>query len=231
MNMDKIIWKDVDNYEGVYEISNTAVIRRKDNHQIKKQHVDNLGYYAVSLWKDGAGQTVRVHRILAKAFIPNPNNYPCINHKDEDMSNNSLENLEWCTKKYNNCYGTKIQRQNKKKNRAILQYSLSGDLLKEYESESIAASVCGISQARISNSALNGGIPYKGYIWRFKEERERKYKKMKKVGKYTSNGELVKVYDSIVLAGLDSGISGYTISNCVCGYIKTAGGFYWKYIN
>lgn len=71
------------------------------------------GYKVVCLTKDGKSKTVFVHRIVAMAFLPNPENLPCINHKDEDKTNNFLENLEWCTHQYNMAYGTKPKKHSK----------------------------------------------------------------------------------------------------------------------
>lgn len=69
------------------------------------------GYCLVKLSINGKSQEHKVHRLVAKAFIDNPNNYDCVNHKDENKSNNTVENLEWCTRAYNNTYGTRIHRQ------------------------------------------------------------------------------------------------------------------------
>lgn len=70
--------------------------------------LDSSGYPIVKLYDDtNKKRTIAVHRIIADTFIPNPNNLECINHKDENKTNNSVENLEWCTKAYNNCYGNK----------------------------------------------------------------------------------------------------------------------------
>ena len=66
---------------------------------------DKFGYKDVMLWKNNKMKNKRVHRLVAEAFIPNPNLYPIINHKDENRSNNNIENLEWCTAKYNSTYG------------------------------------------------------------------------------------------------------------------------------
>lgn len=76
-----------------------------------KQYLDKDGYCRVML-TTGLEKTkfIPVHRLVAKAFIPNPNNYPCINHKDEEKTNNNVENLEWCNVKYNNSYGTRMKR-------------------------------------------------------------------------------------------------------------------------
>lgn len=116
-------WKDVPGYEGIYQVSNFGniksldrcikcsngmVIHRKGS-TIKKQ-VCRFGYENVTLRKPKEKKTFKVHRLVALAFIDNPNNYPEINHKDENKLNNSVENLEWCTREYNLNYGTFTQR-------------------------------------------------------------------------------------------------------------------------
>lgn len=120
------IWKWVNDFEGLYEVSNlgnvrsvdrtdtfcnsrkgTIVSRTKKGKNLKPIF-DGKGFYLqVSLSKNGISKRYLIHRIVAKAFIPNPENLPEVNHKDECKTNNSVENLEWCTHKYNNNYGSK----------------------------------------------------------------------------------------------------------------------------
>ena len=103
------IWKDIEGYEGLYQISSNAEVRKiKPNgeYKILKSSIGGSGYPRVSLRNDKKSKMMLLHRLLAKAFIPNPNNLPCINHKDENPLNCSLQNLEWCTYKYNSNYGT-----------------------------------------------------------------------------------------------------------------------------
>lgn len=122
------IWRDIEGYECLYQVSNLGRIRSLDryvdrytNHLIKvfrkgrllESHLDKDGYLLVTLCKNNKVKLCRVHRLVAEAFIPNPNNYPIINHKDEIKDNNCVENLEWCTHKYNLCYGTRLERLSK----------------------------------------------------------------------------------------------------------------------
>lgn len=118
------IWKPVKDFEGYYEVSNLGRVRsvdrivydtvRKCNRLLKGKVLtirDNgHGYKGVMFCKEHKIYNKYVHRMVAETFIPNPNNLPCINHKDEDKSNNAASNLEWCTYLYNTTYGTGPQR-------------------------------------------------------------------------------------------------------------------------
>lgn len=121
------IWKDIPNYEGLYQVSNIGRVRSYDRNiiyisktgkvckrllpgRIMIARVGDDGYYSVELYKNKSSKRIKIHRLVALTFIPNPNNFPCINHKDETRTNNNVENLEWCTYLYNNNYGTHPQK-------------------------------------------------------------------------------------------------------------------------
>ena len=121
--MNKEIWKDIPNYEGLYQASNLGRIKSLEridtnNHIIKervlKQKINKSGYLYVMLYKNHNRKTLRVHKLVAQTFIPNPNNYLQINHKDENKHNNCIDNLEWCTPSYNQNYGTRNEKVSKK---------------------------------------------------------------------------------------------------------------------
>lgn len=118
----KEIWRDIKGYEGLYKVSNYGRIKsleRKDclgrskKEKILKLSEDKDGYLLITLHKNKKVKTFKVHRLVAETFVPNPNNYPIINHKDENKINNHVSNLEWCTVKYNNNYGTRNERSSK----------------------------------------------------------------------------------------------------------------------
>ena len=98
------IWKDIKGYEGKYQISNLGKVKSLiGNSKILKPEI-RAGYYSIQLCKNGKCTHKRIHRLVAEAFIPNPNNLPMINHKDENKLNNNVDNLEWCDNTYNSQY-------------------------------------------------------------------------------------------------------------------------------
>ena len=103
------IWKDVEGYGGKYQVSNEGRVKAnyRTHSKILKQYLDEYGYFQLALCKNSKHTWFRVHRLVANAFLPNPDNLPFVNHKDENRSNNVVTNLEWCTPKYNVNYGNK----------------------------------------------------------------------------------------------------------------------------
>lgn len=108
--MEKEVWKDIKHYEGLYKISNYGRVWSVHKQDFKAPHTKDNGYMFVQLYKNGKMRNEHVHRLVALTFIPNPHNLPQVNHKDEDKSNNCVDNLEWCDCKYNNNYGTARKR-------------------------------------------------------------------------------------------------------------------------
>lgn len=116
-------WKDIECYEGLYQISSCGRVKRlgcetkycpKKNHILKpKINKKRSNYHYVNLSKDNKIKTFKIHRLVAQAFIPNPLNLPQVNHKDENVFNNYAKNLEWCDAKYNVNYGSHKEKQQK----------------------------------------------------------------------------------------------------------------------
>ena len=105
------IFKDIEGYEGLYQVSNYGSVKSLGNSKTRKEKVlkpfnTTKGYLQVELSKQGKRKNYYIHRLVAQAFLQNPNNLPEINHKDEDKTNNHVTNLEWCDRKYNINYGT-----------------------------------------------------------------------------------------------------------------------------
>ena len=119
-----------------YEVSNTGIVREVKTKRIKRQTRSNKGYSLICL----NGKQYLVHRLVATTFIPNPNNYPQVNHKDENKVNNSIDNLEWCTNEYNERYGTKIERVAVQLSKGrVIQYDDNGNVIKIWNSKEAVA--------------------------------------------------------------------------------------------
>ena len=121
----KEIWKPIKDFEGLYEISNLGNIRSLNfNHtkkvRILKQNTNHNGYKYINLCKNSKQKGLRIHRLVAEAFIPNPNNYSQVNHIDENKSNNKVDNLEWCTCKNNINYEEGIKKRSKSRCRKVI---------------------------------------------------------------------------------------------------------------
>jgi len=177
VGFDKEIWRDVRGYEGLYQVSNQGRIRCYDryNKYGKCHHKGHImrpymikGYHTITLRKDGKYKHHQIHRIVAFAFIPNPNNYPCINHKDENRINNNVDNLEWCTAKYNINYGTGLQKRAAAHSVPVNQFGLDGSFICSYPSMHIAYRSTGISPSKICNACKGIRRKAGGYIWKYK---------------------------------------------------------------
>lgn len=162
-------WKPVVGYEGLYEVSNLGRIRRvKIIEPTKKKH----GYMQVSLIdRNGVQKSFRVHRIVATAFIPNPENKPQVNHKDENPENNRASNLEWATAEENTNYGSRTARAAAKNGSKtpVVQLDLeTHEVIAEYPGQSAASRATGISTSCI-NACLRGRQKHAGgYFWAYK---------------------------------------------------------------
>ena len=124
--------KNIKGYEGLYGITTEGEVYSYKSKKFLKPRTNRGGYLKVSLFKDRKEKTYYIHRLVAEAYIPNPENLPQINHKDENKTNNCLQNLEWCDAKYNSNYGTR----NDKIKKSILQYNLNGEFVREWPSAS-----------------------------------------------------------------------------------------------
>lgn len=160
------IWKAIEETNGTYSVSNKGnVVNNKTGRYIKPAAYVN-GYFAAPLTVNGKQKKFRVHRLVAKYFVPNPMNYPQVNHKDENKGNNQADNLEWCTAQYNVNYGTKIQRTIEKLSIKVNQYSLDGKLVKQYPSISEAAREIGRDESSVRGACNGKRLTCAGYKWK-----------------------------------------------------------------
>lgn len=170
------IWKDIEGYEGLYQVSNMGRVKSLRRNIILREGISR-GYSVLNLSKNGNPLTKKVHRLVATAFIPNPNNYPIVNHKDENRTNNCVDNLEWCTQEYNLNYGTgnkkrALSNTNGKRSKPVLQYSLDGTFIKEWKSTMDVERMTGYSGGHISACCRNIRKTAYGYLWKYKKEIE-----------------------------------------------------------
>ena len=168
----KETWKPVVGYDGLYEVSNLGRIKRiRVLEPTRKKH----GYMQISLvGKNGVRKSLRLHRIVAEAFVPNPEGKPQVNHKDENPENNRASNLEWATPKENTNYGSRTARATAKNGSRtpILQINPETmSVIAEFPGQSAAARATGVSLPSI-NACLRGKQKRAGkYIWRYKYEK------------------------------------------------------------
>ena len=170
------VWKDIPDYEGKYQVSNMGRVRSLlkwyplqnryvQRVKILKNNVMSKGYLGVKLCKNGE-RTFKVHRLVAEAFIPNPDNKPQVNHINGDKTDNRVENLEWCTSRENTEHSriTGLQLPT-----AVLQYDLEGNFIKEWASIKEAQEA---TNSRHISMCCRGHTKYRtsgGYIWRYKD--------------------------------------------------------------
>ena len=168
--MNNEVWKDIDEYEGLYQVSNLGRVKslKRCNDKIMSLRRDKDGYILVNLWKNHERKTFKVHRLVSQTFITNPQNLPQVNHKDEDKTNNRVENLEWCDSKYNNNYGTHIQRSAEKQSKPVLQLTKDGEFIREWKSASDVERNLGYSQGNITKCCLGKYKSAYGYVWKYK---------------------------------------------------------------
>lgn len=131
-----------------------------------RQFIDRYGYAYINVSVNYRVRKAQVHRIVALAFIPNPDNLPCINHKDEDKKNNNVDNLEWCTVYYNNHYNGRYERTKYPGHRCAAYRCDDGSLVGEFRSVTQAAKIIGINRTTIDRCLRGIHNTSGGYIWK-----------------------------------------------------------------
>ena len=239
------LWKDIKSFEGLYQVSTWARVRSLDRWVVYKNGVKRFfkgkilkifyyssGYYMVELNKK-CKKKYLLHRLVAEAFIPNPDNLPCVNHKDEDKTNNYPYNLEYCTHKYNNNYGTRMKRISKKLSKKVYQYDLNGNFIKSWSS-TVELEKEGFNSSHISSCCLKKSKTHKGYIWSYKPienfdiDNYKKKTTSKTVYQYDKDYNLIKIWYSTTECHRN-GFDFRNISACCLGKRKTHKGYIWSY--
>lgn len=211
-NTEKEVWKDIKGYEGLYMVSSLGNVksmnyRRSGKPKNLKLKYTTSGYNSVVLSKDGTKKDRMVHRLVAETFIPNPERYPQINHKDEDKFNNEVDNLEWCTEKYNSNYGTGKERMAK---------SLTG---KKHTEEHRKARSEWMTGLRVGEEHPMFGKSHT-------EETKMKMSESRK--KPVVCIDTGQIFDSAKEAGEFVGST--TVGDCCNGKYKTSGGYRWRWL-
>lgn len=241
------IWKPIEGYEGHYEVSTYGRVRSVDRiieqqrgtHLYRgciiKQYPNNKGYMTVRLSMNSTKRTFTVHRLVASAFIDNPNNLPCINHKDETKSN-YVWNLEWCTQSYNLSYGTLPNRRRLAYGKRVAMYDLNGEYIKSFLSIHSAHDETGVSRTQIRNCCDRLSHTAGGYLWRYDDNDRQDYvekpsykNKKRIVLQYDKGMKLLGQYSSIREAERITGFKHENIGACCRGKMKTSNGYIWKY--
>lgn len=239
--MEKEKWVPIKGYEGIYAISNLGRVRSLDRAfvdiigrnyikigKVMKQTLcKQTGYWRIGLTnKDGVQKDHNVHRLLAEAFLPNPDNLPCVNHRDENRANNSICNLEWCSYQYNNTYGTATKRRsvslkkyNEKNAVSVCQFSNDGSLINTHPSIKKACESLGVEDTGNIGLCINRKIKTAyGFVWRrlgesFEKPEPNKPKRhQKNVKKIDAQGNVVTTYKSVSEAAESNGFDRHLLS-------------------
>lgn len=162
-------WKDIEGFEGLYQVSNKGRVKSLNYHNTKKEKIlkpiIGKGYKRVRLYKNKTSKLYAVHRLVANAFLPNQQNLPCVNHKDECRTNNVVSNLEWCTQKYNCNYGTGIERSSKARSKQVGAFK-NCELVFTFSSTR-EAEIQGFKQGAVASCCRGERKTHKGYEWRY----------------------------------------------------------------
>lgn len=182
-------WLPIVGYEGLYEVSDRGNIRSlfRYKKQLKPSEGNN-GYLSVELFKNKQGKRFSIHRLVAMAFIPNPENFPQINHKDENKHNNCADNLEWCSAQYNMNFGVggktrhlkidyskPVYAENARKNaikqsRPVEQFEKNGEFIQSFSSGKAASIATGINHSHIMECCSEKLKTAGGFVWKYRKE-------------------------------------------------------------
>jgi len=245
-------WRDVIGYKNYYQVSNTGRVRSLDRYitysngrvyfyksKLLKPQKHPMGYLQVGLSYNAITTSLLIHRLVAEAFLENPNNLPEVNHKDENKINDYVDNLEWCTEEYNANYGTKSDRISDKNSKTTFQYSFNGDLIATYKSNIEAMKITGFDRVSIQQCCTKKLLTSNGFIWSYEELSVKQVQNIFKNKKWDltpkiilqldKEGNLIDKYLSLGDIKRKTGFDQSYISNCCRGIYKKAYGFNWTY--
>lgn len=171
-------WRPIQGYEGLYEVSDWGRVKSLGNDKSRKEKIlkgkkNTYGYLHVQLRKDGKGTWKYIHRLVAEAFLENPEHLEQVNHKDECKTNNCVENLEWCDRKYNMNYGTRTQRVTEKlrndpsMSKMVDQIDLETSEIVHQWASTKECGRNGFLSGMVSRCARGVIKQYKGYVWKY----------------------------------------------------------------
>lgn len=164
-------WKFLKGFDNEYIISDCGdIYSLKTNKMLTNKYKTHDGYRVITLSHKNKYKPYRIHRLVAKTFIDNPNNFPEINHKDENKSNNHVSNLEWCDRRYNALYSNNIEKMNKSTRKKVVQLDKEENLIREYISVNEAGRKTGVNFKNISSCCLGHRKTAGGYIWKFSND-------------------------------------------------------------
>lgn len=247
--MTEEIWKDVVGYEGLYKVSNLGNVYSNYVHRNLKQGNYKDGYKFVILNRNGRSKYMSVHRLVATAFIPNPDDLPEVNHKDETPYHNNVENLEWCDYSYNATYNDVHLKRGLQLGMPVYAYDRSGNLVYTFPSTREAERKLNMGGSNITMCCKNIGRTCYGFVWSkdklSKEEvlkrfalndkmnkplHERAKEKLsKKVNQYDLDGNFIQSFPSAQEAGRQLKFSASLVSGVCRGDHKYTHGYVFKY--
>ena len=217
---DEEIWKEIQGFEGEYAISNKGNVKNLKSGRILGERYNSMGYKQIKL----KGKYYLIHRLVALAFIDNPNNLPQVNHIDENKKNNNVSNLEWCTALYNINYSSH------KYSCKINQLTLDGELVKAWESSMQINRETGYSPGNIINCCRGKYKQAYGYRWQYVDPSQQ-HKYNRPVAALTKDGEFVAEYKSPTEASRCLKIKYKCIYRCLNGLYKSTHGLKFIYID
>lgn len=244
-------WRDIVGYEGLYKVSNFGNVYSNYVHRNLRPGKTQDGYMYVVLYKNKQKKNYFVHRLVGIAFIDNPDDFPLINHKDENPQNNHVDNLEWCNHEYNNTYNEISKRKSKSLSRRVYGYDNDCKLVHEYYGAREAGRKLNINNGAICD-CCNNKIPiYKDIAWSYNElttqeiiDRFNKYeenkrmflsmnkknnKSSKPVNQYDLDGNFIQSFPSAQEVHRQLGFSMSAITGVCRGEHKQSHGYIFKY--